>query len=154
MPTSALFTIGQLADTCGVPTSAIRFWERNGLIEPTARESGQRRYLPETALLVGTLKLCQEAGFTLAEIREMFARHHTEPDSWRAFIARKLADIERRQAELDRAHTMLSHALLCEHNSIEECPKFQYAVAARLNHPITVSAPLPPGLPLTGRLSP
>lgn len=127
-----MLTIGQLAESCGVATSTIRFWERNGLIAPATRQSGQRRYHPDASLLVGTLRLCQDAGFTISEIRALFERRDLDRASWLAMVARKLADIESRQVKLDRAHAMLSHAMRCEHPTIEQCPSFQRAVTARL----------------------
>lgn len=144
MSPSSLLTIGQLAESCGVATSTIRFWERNGLIEPAARQSGQRRYRPDATLLVGTLRLCQDAGFTITEIRELFERHDFDRASWQAMIAGKLADIEQRQAKLERAHAMLTHAVGCEHCNIEQCPSFQRAVNARLGR-AQECAPSTPG---------
>lgn len=146
MSPSPLLTIGQLAESCGVATSTIRFWERNGLVEPAMRQSGQRRYHHEASLLVGTLRLCQDAGFTIAEIRELFERRDLDRASWRAMITRKLTDIEAQQAKLDRAHALLSHAMRCEHPTIEQCPSFQRAVSARLGRTAECATPHEPEL--------
>lgn len=125
-----MLTIGQLSAASGVPTSTIRFWERRGLLAPEARQGGQRRY-DETALyLVGVLRLCQDAGFTLAEIKRVTAPRSDDP-GWREQVAAKMADVEASLRRLNKAHDLLAHALECEHDDIAQCPLFQAAVLQR-----------------------
>jgi DNA-binding transcriptional MerR regulator len=64
-----LLSIGRLSAETGVPTSTIRFWERKGLLSPAFRRSGQRRYTAAAVRGVVMLRLLQEAGLTLADIR-------------------------------------------------------------------------------------
>jgi hypothetical protein len=45
---TAWLTIGEVARRAGVATSAIRYYERRGLIAADARRSGQRRYRSAT----------------------------------------------------------------------------------------------------------
>ena len=69
-PGAQLLTIGQLSAETGVPTSTIRFWERKGLLIPDHRQSGQRRYTSGAVRSVAMLRLLQEVGLTLADIRD------------------------------------------------------------------------------------
>jgi len=41
---TTLMTIGEVARRAGVATSAVRYYERRGLLDADARASGQRRY--------------------------------------------------------------------------------------------------------------
>ncbi|WP_208115692.1 MerR family transcriptional regulator [Labedaea rhizosphaerae] len=130
MPT--MLTIGQLSEATGVPASTIRFWERRGLLPLAQRRGGQRRYTEAALTQVATLLLCQEAGFTLAEVCQIEDELATRTDTWRDFIRAKITDIERDQARLAHARTLLEHALECHHEVLGECPDFQAVVASRL----------------------
>jgi DNA-binding transcriptional MerR regulator len=126
-----VLTIGQLAAASGVPTSTIRFWERRELLRPQSRSGGQRRYDEEALTQVGMLRLCQDAGFTLAEIRQMLAQRATDPTRWRELVEAKKLDVASSLRKLEKAHELLSHALECTHEDITRCPRFQAAVQLR-----------------------
>ncbi|MFD9791865.1 MerR family transcriptional regulator [Streptomyces sp. NPDC059070] len=123
--TGARMTIGRLAEITGVPASAIRYWERHGLLPAPERQSGQRRYPPEAAGRIVILRKCQQAGLTLVEIRE-FQQEQTRRQT---MIRAKVAEIEQRMVDLEHAHQLLNHALLCGEQDIVRCPKFQEQMA-------------------------
>ena len=137
-------TIGQLADSCGVPTSTIRFWERRGLLEPATRQAGQRRYTEQSRITVALLKLCQDAGFTLAEIGQLTDRRTEDPQLWRTMVKDKIVDVEESLRRLHKAHDMLAHAVDCTHEDIAECPKFRTAIGNRLGPGGGATADAPP----------
>jgi len=128
-----MYTIGQLAESCGVPTSAIRFWERRGLLSEPVRVGGQRRYTEDSRAEVALLKLCQDAGFTLSEIRELGARREVDLTSWRDMVKAKIADVEENLRKLQHTHEMLAHALECPERDITQCPRFCAALDRRLS---------------------
>ena len=139
-----MLTIGQLATTTGVPTSTIRFWERRGLLAPQARQAGQRRYSEDAVHQVGLLLLCQDAGFTLAEIQRTIERRATDPSTWRQLVEDKMVDVRSSLAKLQKAHALLSHALECHHDDILTCPDFQEAVRHRVAGAATSTAAASP----------
>jgi len=66
--------ITELARQAGVRTSAIRFYERAGLLPPPVRSAnGYREYLEADAVHIRFLKRGQELGFTLTELGEFAA---------------------------------------------------------------------------------
>ncbi|MCJ7621930.1 MAG: MerR family transcriptional regulator [Anaerolineaceae bacterium] len=66
----ARFTIGQLAKRVGLRTSALRYYEEQGLIAPHSRtESGYRLYDPETEFSLRFIQRAQRLGFSLGDIR-------------------------------------------------------------------------------------
>ena len=77
---SQVLTIGELASATGVATTALRYYDDLGLVRPSARSSGQRRYADEAVRQVGVILLLRDLGFTLAEI----ARLLTDPPRRRA----------------------------------------------------------------------
>ncbi|MFJ9841523.1 MerR family transcriptional regulator [Kitasatospora sp. NPDC101155] len=118
-------TIGRLSEITNVPASAIRFWERHGLLPVPERQSGQRRYPPQAAERIVLLRKFQQAGLSLAEVRE-FQRDQPRRQ---AMIRAKVAEIEQRMVDLDHAHQLLTHALQCSQTDIVSCTTFREQMA-------------------------
>src|SRR4030095_6797319 len=68
----ANITIGEVARRAGVQTSAIRYYEKIGLLPKTQRIGGQRRY--ETGVLdyLEVIDVAKRAWFRMDEIRHLF----------------------------------------------------------------------------------
>jgi MerR family Zn(II)-responsive transcriptional regulator of zntA len=67
-----MLTIGKLAALAQTSTDTLRYYEREGLIEPADRtESGYRLYDKDSARRIHFIKQAQHCGFTLTEIREL-----------------------------------------------------------------------------------
>lgn len=65
-------TIGQLAKRVGLRTSALRYYEEQGLLAPVGRtESGYRLYAPEAEQTLRFIQRAQRLGFSLADIRAL-----------------------------------------------------------------------------------
>jgi DNA-binding transcriptional MerR regulator len=88
---------------------------------------GQRRYAPETVMLVGQILLLRESGFTLAEAKAVMSQ-----DNWRDIARRKLVELDERIAAAQTARTAVAHALACPHEHITKCPTGAGIVKARL----------------------
>lgn len=117
---SQLMTIGEVAERAGVATSAVRFYERQGLIEPDARISGQRRYRAESLRRLVFLGMLKDAGLTLDDIGGIL--HAATADEWKAIAAERLADLDAEIDRLQHARTLLNGALLCRFDHpLTEC---------------------------------
>ena len=127
-----LLTIGDVARQTGVATSALRYYEELGLLEPASRESGQRRYAPSAVEHVGVILFFRDVGFSLGEISELIASRRESPDGWRALARRKLEELEVRISKERVAHVALEHAVRCRHDDLFTCPNFRDVVAKRL----------------------
>jgi len=67
-----MLTIGKLAALAAISTDTLRYYEREGLIEPADRtESGYRLYDKDSARRLHFIKQAQHCGFTLTEIRDL-----------------------------------------------------------------------------------
>jgi DNA-binding transcriptional MerR regulator len=124
-------TIGELARRTGVATSALRYYEELGLLPPSARVSGQRRYPESAARLVAAILLFSDAGFTLAEQKALMARRDGAP-GWKQLAERKLAELDEQIARAQAAREAVSHGLHCPHEDLTRCPNFNAGVTARL----------------------
>lgn len=105
-------TIGALAERTGVAPSALRFYESEGLIHASRSEGGQRRYTRDTIRRVSFIRVAQQVGLRLEEIRTALAslpdaRTPTERDwhrlsaSWRPRLDEQIAMLERLRDRLD-----------------------------------------------------
>jgi len=63
-------TVGELARRSGVPTSTVRFYERQGLIHSRRTSGNQRRYARDTLRRIAFVRASQRLGIRLADIRE------------------------------------------------------------------------------------
>ena len=67
-----MFTIGKLASLSGVSNDALRYYEREGLVQPAGKSpAGFRLYDEDSSRRIRFIKRAQDCGFTLAEIREL-----------------------------------------------------------------------------------
>lgn len=71
-----MLTIGKLAALAKTSTDTLRYYEREGLIEPADRtESGYRLYNEDSTRRLRFIRRAQHCGFTLAEIRDLLTLH-------------------------------------------------------------------------------
>jgi len=122
-------TIGEVARRTGVATSALRYWEDLGLLDPPDRVSGQRRYTEAAVTRVGVLLLLRDAGFSLAEQKAVIG---ARGDEWRRLHRRKIAELDEQIQKIQLAREAISHGLECPHEDPLECPNFRWLAAARL----------------------
>lgn len=68
--------IGELAKNAGVSIQTLRFYEREGLMpKPGRTRSGYREYAPRDLARVTFIRSCQEIGFSLKDVKEVFDLH-------------------------------------------------------------------------------
>jgi DNA-binding transcriptional MerR regulator len=135
MAQQGLVPIGELARRTGAATSALRWYERIGLLPPAERAGGKRHYPPSSAERVALIHLYQDAGFTLAEIGRMLAASRQGRRGWGDLAERKIAELDARIADAQQAKKLIQHALECPHRDLLNCPRFQYALQAQLQRP-------------------
>ena len=69
-----LLTVGEVAQRSGFAASAIRFYEREGLIDATRTEGGQRRFDRSVLRRLAFIRAAQHVGLTLDEVRAALAK--------------------------------------------------------------------------------
>ena len=118
--------IGEVAARAGIATSAIRYYEREGLLPRAARRSGQRVYDESVVPRLALIDLAKGAGFTVAEIKLLlrgFARKTPAGDRWRALADGKLAELDARIAEAERMKRVLRVVMSCACPTLEDCAR-------------------------------
>lgn len=99
------FTIGHLAREAGINLETVRYYEREGLLPKAPRSaSGYRLFPIDATRRLRFIRRAQELGFSLKEIRELFALR-VSPRTTSAEIRKraeaKIADIEGRIKSLE-----------------------------------------------------
>jgi MerR family redox-sensitive transcriptional activator SoxR len=121
-------TIGQVAQRLGLKTSAIRYYERVGVLPEPDRESGQRRYGSDTIRRLEVLDVAKRAGFSLDEARVLLNSAETDAPAYeplRDLATRKLPEVE---ALITRAQAMrdwLLTATDCSCTTLDVCGLFE-----------------------------
>lgn len=119
------WTISEAAAQVGINPSAIRYYERIGLLPPATRVSGQRRYDSIELYRLGVIQRARQLGFTLTAIRQLLqsALHNGEAaESWRAASESKLAELELQIREIrGRQDAIRSIVRKCHCKNLEEC---------------------------------
>ncbi|WP_354700481.1 MerR family transcriptional regulator [Paraconexibacter sp. AEG42_29] len=134
-------TIGQLAARFDLNTSAIRYYERQGVLPPPERVSGQRRYGPDAIRRLEVLEIAKRGGFTLDEARLLLDQAAADSlafEAIRDLAERKLPEID---ALIRRAQAMrgwLTTATDCSCASLDVCALFTASTELQHN-PITVT---------------
>ncbi|MGC9669361.1 redox-sensitive transcriptional activator SoxR [Planosporangium sp. 12N6] len=107
-----LLTIGELSARSGVAPSALRYYERLGLIWSTRTSGNQRRYERSTLRRVAFIRISAQVGIPLEEIGAALEslgdrRTPTKADwtrlsrTWRSHLDDRIAMLERLRDRLD-----------------------------------------------------
>lgn len=135
--------ISDVARRSGVPASALRFYEEKGLITSLGRPGERRRFAPQVLDQLALIALGQSAGFTLEEIRAMFAPNGT-PNIDRSMLAAKADELDATIRRLRAMSKGLRHAAVCPAPSHAECPTFQRLLKAAVRERISAGGPSAP----------
>jgi MerR family redox-sensitive transcriptional activator SoxR len=121
-------TIGQLAKRFGLNTSAIRYYERAGVLPQPERQSGQRRYGPDAVRRLEVLDTAKRAGFSLDEARLLLERSDAGTpafESLRELAERKLPEVEALIARAEAMRAWLLIATDCSCTTLDMCALFE-----------------------------
>lgn len=116
--------IGVLARRTGLNASAIRYYERVGLLGQPHRIGGQRRYSDEIVHRVLLIRFAATMGFTLPEISIFLSGLREDVPvgpRWRRLTGRKLEELERSIERSRKLRTLLQHLLRCRCASLKMC---------------------------------
>lgn len=122
--TLSSLTIAKLAAAGGVGVETVRFYQRRGLLETPARQSGIRRYGSDDVRRLRFIKQAQAAGFTLEEIKELLDLDSSQDRARaRELATARVKALDQRIADLERARNSLRRlARECGSRDTGPCP--------------------------------
>ncbi len=123
--TAPRLSIGQLAQRAGVATSALRFYEAEGLLAGTRSAGGHRQYPRHALRRVAFIRAAQTVGLSLPQIKAALA---TLPDSrtptkadWARLSASWAPLLDARIAALQQLRERLTGCIGCGCLSLKAC---------------------------------
>ena len=118
-------TIGAVSERTGVATSALRFYESQGLIHATRSDGGQRRYVRDTLRRVSFIRIAQQVGLSLDEIRNALSslpdNRTPTPRDWERLSTSWRPRLDGQIAMLERLRDNLAGCIGCGCLSLKVC---------------------------------
>ncbi len=121
-------SIGQVAQKAGIRPSAMRYYESVGLLPKPERVNGQRRYGPEALHWLAAIRVAQQAGFTVGEIKRLFngfPRSVRPSERWRKLAKKKLVEVDEVIRRATLMKQLLAEGIQCRCESLQECTLFK-----------------------------
>jgi MerR family transcriptional regulator, redox-sensitive transcriptional activator SoxR len=118
-------TIGELSERSGIPASALRFYERQGLIRSRRTSGNQRRYHRATLRVVAFIRASQRVGISLSVISDVLALLPPSATPNREFWLRAShcwsAALNARIEQLQRMRDLFTDCIGCGCLSFDQC---------------------------------
>jgi len=139
LPAADLLAIGEVAQRAGIAASALRYYEREGLITATRSGGGQRRYPRSVLRRLAFIRAAQNVGLSLDEIRAALAtlpdgRAPTKAD-WARLSASWRARLDEQIAGLMALRDGLTSCIGCGCLSLRQCALSNPGDVARASGP-------------------
>ena len=118
-------SIGDLASRTGLSVSAIRFYEKKGLITPDRNEGNQRRFEGSDIRRLSFILIAQQMGLTIDQIKTLMAslpegRTPTKAD-WTKISRTFRKTLDDRIAMMERTREKLDGCIGCGCLSLKVC---------------------------------
>jgi len=124
----ATWSVGRIANRCGVKVSTLHFYEKKGLIKSWRNSGNQRRYKPDVMRRIAVIKAAQKVGIDLASIKSAIA---TLPENRTPSIKdwEKLGTIWRDElnvkiAYMEKLRDSMTSCIGCGCLSMKNCPLY------------------------------
>ena len=119
-------TIGEVSERTGAATSALRFYEDQGLIHSERTSGGQRRYARDVIRRVSFIRAAQQVGLTLGEIGEFMKslpeQRTPHRHDWGEVAASWQSRLDEQMELLERLKDRLTGCIGCGCLSLDICP--------------------------------
>jgi len=120
-------TISEVARQVGLQASAIRYYERIGLLPAAERRSGQRRYDSTVLYRLAVAQRARQLGFTLDEIRQLFFGFRSNARAsarWQELSRKKLAELDELMDGINTIRRLLKKMMQkCHCETLDQCGK-------------------------------
>jgi MerR family transcriptional regulator, redox-sensitive transcriptional activator SoxR len=127
-------SIGDLAERAGVPHSALRFYEAQGLLKSVRNAGGQRRYARDMLRRVAFIRSAQNVGLRLEDIAAALAQlpesRTPNKSDWTRLSKRWRTVLDERIHALEALRDQLDQCIGCGCLSLTACKLYNPADAA------------------------
>ncbi len=120
-----MITIGEVAERSGLAASAIRFYERQGLVRAERTAGGQRRFRRDVLRRIAFIRIAQRVGLSLEEIvgalAELPADKAPNAQDWQRLARGWRQRIDLRIGLLEALRSGLTSCIGCGCLSLRTC---------------------------------
>ena len=125
MVVPALLTVSEVSARSGFAASALRFYEREGLIDARRSSGGQRRYERPVLRRLAFIRAARNVGLSLDEIRAELAglplSRTPTPRDWQRISDRWRSRLDERIAAIEALRDRLDSCIGCGCLSLKSC---------------------------------
>ena len=117
-------TIGEVAAKATIATSAIRYYERSGLLKQPLRKNGRRVYSEGVLHQLVIIEFAKETGFTLSETKLLlhgFPENTPASARWKKMAREKIQELDVALAKTKAMRDMLEAMTSCRCRKLEQC---------------------------------
>jgi MerR family transcriptional regulator, redox-sensitive transcriptional activator SoxR len=118
------FGVGEIARRAGVAVSTIHYYERIGLLPPSQRVNGKRRYELTILKKLALVRLGQQAGLRIAEIQMLvhdFPADTPPAERWQSIAPQKIRELDELLLEIQARKALLEQTQACRCSSLDDC---------------------------------
>ena len=123
---NATWSVGRIAERCGVKVSTLHFYEKKGLIKSWRNSGNQRRYKADVMRRIAVIKAAQKVGISLESIKAALAslpeNRTPSPKDWEQLGALWRDDLNSRIAYLEKLRDSMTSCIGCGCLSLKKCP--------------------------------
>lgn len=120
------WSVGRVADRCGVKVSTLHFYEQKGLIQSSRNLGNQRRYKPDVLRRISIIKAAQKMGISLESIKHAFATlpNNRTPSAkdWEKLSTQWRDELNSRISYLEKLRDSMTGCIGCGCLSMKNCP--------------------------------
>ena len=115
--------IGELAKRANVTTSAVRYYEKVGLLPAPRRVSGRREYADDALARLAIVLHARRLGFSIAETGRLVSVFPPSTPSarWKKLASAKLIEVDAIIARAEAMRSTLELISACRCESWDEC---------------------------------
>ena len=123
-----VLSIGQMAQRSGLAISAIRYYDSMGLIRPNRADSGQRRFKRSDIRRLSFIRIAQQFGFTLPQIKAELDRlpngRTPSASDWQRISLAFRAQLDAQIDRMTKLRDNLDGCIGCGCLSLDRCAMF------------------------------
>jgi MerR family redox-sensitive transcriptional activator SoxR len=117
-------TIGDVAAKAALATSAIRYYEKTGLLKEPPRKNGRRIYSDDILHQLVIIEFAKETGFTLSETKLLlhgFPENVPASARWKNMASKKVRELDISLAKTKAMRDMLEAMTACRCRKLAQC---------------------------------
>jgi MerR family transcriptional regulator, copper efflux regulator len=124
-----LVPIDEVARRFGVQASALRYYERRGLLQPASRRAGRRWYGRAELRRLAIIGFWQQSGLMSLEDISAILAGPERSRSWKQIVRGRRKALDAQIEQMTAARDYLEHLLTCpREHSLDGCPYFEEAI--------------------------